>query len=115
MDGIVHHKTDGHAVEPSDMYIKHGSKRKRGKKPRVGTCVLNGNMGPQAGSAWRISSKANLLKLMNMLLPRVCLTLLILCGGPQMSSRSAAESLPPQQNVTTSGLTSLELSSKELG
>jgi hypothetical protein len=25
MEGIVDHKTDGHAIEPADMYIKHGS------------------------------------------------------------------------------------------
>jgi hypothetical protein len=25
MEDIVDHKTDGHAVEPADMYIKHGS------------------------------------------------------------------------------------------
>jgi hypothetical protein len=25
MEGIVDHKTDGHAVEPADMYTKHGS------------------------------------------------------------------------------------------
>jgi hypothetical protein len=34
-------------------------------------------MGLQAGSAWRISRKANLLKLLNMLLPRTCLIPLI--------------------------------------
>jgi hypothetical protein len=28
MEGIIDHKTDGHAVEPADMYIKHGSKKK---------------------------------------------------------------------------------------
>jgi hypothetical protein len=28
MEGIVDHKTDGHAVEPADMYIKHGSNEK---------------------------------------------------------------------------------------
>jgi hypothetical protein len=28
MEGIVDHKTDGHATEPADMYIKHGSNRK---------------------------------------------------------------------------------------
>jgi hypothetical protein len=28
MEGIVYHKTDGHAVEPADMYIKHGSNKK---------------------------------------------------------------------------------------
>jgi hypothetical protein len=27
MEGIIDHKTDGHAVEPADMYIKHGSNR----------------------------------------------------------------------------------------
>jgi hypothetical protein len=27
MEGIVDHKTDGHAVEPADMYIKHGSNK----------------------------------------------------------------------------------------
>jgi hypothetical protein len=31
MEGIFDHKTDGHAVEPADMYIKHGSKRKVSK------------------------------------------------------------------------------------
>jgi hypothetical protein len=25
MEGIFYHKTDGHAIEPADMYIKHGS------------------------------------------------------------------------------------------
>jgi hypothetical protein len=28
MEGIVDHKTDGHVVEPADMYIKHGSNKK---------------------------------------------------------------------------------------
>jgi hypothetical protein len=28
MDGIVDHKTDGHDVEPSGMYIKHGINKK---------------------------------------------------------------------------------------
>jgi hypothetical protein len=28
MEGIVDHKTDGHAVEPAEMYIKHGSNNK---------------------------------------------------------------------------------------
>jgi hypothetical protein len=28
MEGIVDHKTDGHAVEPSDMNIKHGRNKK---------------------------------------------------------------------------------------
>jgi hypothetical protein len=28
MEGIVYHKTDGHAVEPADMYIKHGSNKR---------------------------------------------------------------------------------------
>jgi hypothetical protein len=28
MEGIIHHKTDGHDVAPADMYIKHGSNKK---------------------------------------------------------------------------------------
>jgi hypothetical protein len=28
MEGIFYHKTDGYAVEPADMYIKHGSNTK---------------------------------------------------------------------------------------
>jgi hypothetical protein len=28
MEGIVDHKTDGHAVEPADMYINHGNNKK---------------------------------------------------------------------------------------
>jgi hypothetical protein len=31
MEGIVYHKTDGHAVEPADIYIKHGSNKKVSK------------------------------------------------------------------------------------
>jgi hypothetical protein len=28
MEGIIDHRTDGHAVAPSEMYIKHGSNKK---------------------------------------------------------------------------------------
>jgi hypothetical protein len=28
MESIVDHKTDGHDIEPADMYIKHGSNKK---------------------------------------------------------------------------------------
>jgi hypothetical protein len=28
MEGIIDHKTDGHAVAPDDMYIKHGRNKK---------------------------------------------------------------------------------------
>jgi hypothetical protein len=28
MEGIIDHKTDGHAIEPADMYINHGSNKK---------------------------------------------------------------------------------------
>jgi hypothetical protein len=35
MDGIVGHKTDGHAVAPDDMYIKHGS-NKQVRKTTIG-------------------------------------------------------------------------------
>jgi hypothetical protein len=28
MEGIIDHKTDGHDVEPADVYIKHGSNKK---------------------------------------------------------------------------------------
>jgi hypothetical protein len=28
MEGIIDHKTDGHVIEPADMYIKHGSNKK---------------------------------------------------------------------------------------
>jgi hypothetical protein len=31
MEGIIDHKTDGHAIEPADMYIKHGSYKKVSK------------------------------------------------------------------------------------
>jgi hypothetical protein len=88
MEGIVDHKTNGHAVQPSDMYITHGI-----SKPRVGTCVLNGKMGLQAGSAWWMSRKATQLKLLSMPLQRACLAPLLLYGGPQIPSRSAVELL----------------------
>jgi hypothetical protein len=28
MEGIIDHRTDGHAIAPAKMYIKHGSKKK---------------------------------------------------------------------------------------
>jgi hypothetical protein len=28
MEGIIDHRTDGHAVAPAEMYIKHGSNKK---------------------------------------------------------------------------------------
>jgi hypothetical protein len=34
MEGIVYHKTDGHALEPSDMYINHGSNKQVRKTTR---------------------------------------------------------------------------------
>jgi hypothetical protein len=93
MECIIYHKTDGHAVDRADMYIKHGGNKKVRKKSRVGTCVLNGNMGQQSGSAWWISRKANQLKLLSMQLPRTCLMPLLLCGVTHMCSRSTAGSL----------------------
>jgi hypothetical protein len=38
MEGIVDHKTDGHAVEPADMYIKHGSNKKVMKTAKGWNC-----------------------------------------------------------------------------
>jgi hypothetical protein len=34
MEGTVYHKTDGHAVEPAYMYIKHGNNKKVRKKTK---------------------------------------------------------------------------------
>jgi hypothetical protein len=34
MEGIVDHKTDGHAVESADIYTKHGSNRQVRKKTK---------------------------------------------------------------------------------
>jgi hypothetical protein len=31
MEGIIYHNIDGHAVEPADMYINHGSNKKARK------------------------------------------------------------------------------------
>jgi hypothetical protein len=69
-EGIVDHKKDGHAFESAEIFIKHGSNKQVRKQPRVGTCVLNGNIGQQAGSAWWISSKATQFKLLSIQLQR---------------------------------------------
>jgi hypothetical protein len=34
MEGNVNHRPDGHAIEPADMYIKHGSNKKVRKKTK---------------------------------------------------------------------------------
>jgi hypothetical protein len=40
MEGIVYHKTDEHAIEPADVYIKHGSNNKVRKTTKVSNlCV----------------------------------------------------------------------------
>jgi hypothetical protein len=40
MEGIIDHKTDGHAIAPDDMYIKHGSNKKvRGNTKGWHLCV----------------------------------------------------------------------------
>jgi hypothetical protein len=88
MGGIIDHRTDGHAVDPAEMYIKHGSKKTVSKTTKGGTFVLSGNIVLQAWSAWRISRKSIMLRLLNMLLPKACLIPLILSGGPHMSFRN---------------------------
>jgi hypothetical protein len=35
MEGIVDHKTDGYAIEPADMYIKHGRNKQMRKTTKV--------------------------------------------------------------------------------
>jgi hypothetical protein len=39
MEAIVDHQTDGHAIEPADMYIKHGSKKMRKTTKGWNLCV----------------------------------------------------------------------------
>jgi hypothetical protein len=87
MEGIIYHKTDGHAVEHDDIYIKHGSNE---QVKKTSTCVLNEKMGQPAGSAWLTSKKSTLLRFLSMQLPITYLMPLIFCGGLHMYSRSAA-------------------------
>jgi hypothetical protein len=89
MEGIVDHNTDGNAVEPADMYIKHGNNKKVRKTTKGWNLLL------QDGSAWWISRKATQLKFMSMLLQRACITPLLLYGGPHMSSRSRCNKALP--------------------
>jgi hypothetical protein len=35
MEGIIDHRTDGHAVEPAEMYINHGSNKKVSKTTKI--------------------------------------------------------------------------------
>jgi hypothetical protein len=67
MEGIVHHKTDGDAVEGADMYLKHESSKEVRKTTKG---WHNGNMGQETGSAWRLSRKATQLNVLSMQLQR---------------------------------------------
>jgi hypothetical protein len=115
MEGIVDHKTYDHAIEPADMYIKHGSNKQVRKTTKGWHLCVEWKMGLEAGSAWWISRKATQLKLLNMHLQRACLMPLLLCGGLHMSSRSTVELVLMLQSVTISALTSLGLTFPKAG
>jgi hypothetical protein len=91
MESIVDQKTYGHAIDRSDMYINHGSKKQVMKTTKGWHLCVEW----KDGSAWWISRKATQLKLLSMQFPRTCLLPLLLCDGPHMYSRSTAGSFLP--------------------
>jgi hypothetical protein len=102
MEGIVDHNTDGHSIEPSDMYINKGSNKQVRKtikgwhlcdECKYGTTSWERLVDLKESNPGRISRKATQLKLPIMQLQRACLMPLFFCGGPYMYSRSAVEVL----------------------
>jgi hypothetical protein len=85
MEGISDHKTDGHSIEPADVYIKHGSNKKVRKTTKGRHLCVEWKDGTTSWEHLVDPRKATLLKLLNMLLPRACLIPLILSGEPHMS------------------------------
>jgi hypothetical protein len=51
MECIVDHKTDGHILYHTDIYISSTEATKKSvKQPIVGTCMKSGTVGQQVGS-----------------------------------------------------------------
>jgi hypothetical protein len=85
MEGIIYHRTDGHAIAPADMYIKHGSNKKVRNTTKGWHLCVEWKDGTTIWERMADLKKATLLKLLSMLIPKACLIPLVLSGGPHMS------------------------------
>jgi hypothetical protein len=77
MEGIIEHRTDGHAVAPADMYIKHCSNKKVSKTTKVWHLCVEWKDGTTSWESLAYLKESNPFS-----------------GGTHMSSISAAELLP---------------------
>jgi hypothetical protein len=66
MEGIVDHKTDGHVVEPDDMYIKHGSNKKVRKTTKGWNLCVEWKDG---NASWELLSDLTLFSCCETLIP----------------------------------------------
>jgi hypothetical protein len=90
MEGIIDHKTDGHAVEPAGMYIKNDIKNKVRKTTKGWHLCVEWKDGTASWECLADIKETNPVEVDTyILLLRACLIPLILSGGPHMSSRSA--------------------------
>jgi hypothetical protein len=91
MEGLIDHKTDGHAIDRADMYIKHGRNNQVRKTTNAWNLCVEWKYGTTSWECSCLTSrKATLPRLLSMQLPISYLMPLLLCGGLHMYSRSAA-------------------------
>jgi hypothetical protein len=94
MEAIADQKMDGHAVEPADMYIKHGRNHKVRKTIKGWNLCVELKYGTTSWEHLVDLKESNPVEVAEYAAAKICLTLLIFCGGPHMSSRSAVELFP---------------------
>jgi hypothetical protein len=93
MEGIVDHKKDGHAVEPADMYIKHGSNKQVRKTTKGWYLCVEWKYGTKIWEDLADLKESKPVEVAEYAVAKSLLDALLLCGGLHMSSRSAVELL----------------------
>jgi hypothetical protein len=91
MEGIIDHKTDGHAVAPADMYIKHGRNKKVRKTTKGWHLCVEWKDGTTSWERLADLKESNPVEIAEYAATEVLLDTptLLLSGGPNMSYRNA--------------------------
>jgi hypothetical protein len=94
MEGILDHKTDGHAIEPADMYTNHGRNKKVRKTTKGWSFCVEWKYGTTSWERLADLKECNPVEVAEYADAKGLLNTPDFCGVPHMSSRSAVELFP---------------------
>jgi hypothetical protein len=94
MEGIIDHKTDGHVVEPADIYIKNVSNKKVNKTTKGWHLCVEWKDGTTSLERMEDLKESNPVEVAEYAAAKSLLDTLIFSDGPDMSSRNAPELSP---------------------